>query len=244
MKRQPATGLAATDGPTSTQCSCRPLSDSPWCRLRDWSTRLSSRELSSSSYQTARTPASSYGSPRYPRSTDLAPNPARPEASMVFGLAGLSHFCYLTHMSTEHVQPSITFEPHQVLRRNGLLLEADDFTPSSLRDFVDLHEDVITDQINHIYEQKASRSRQPSLIQRETILIARLALLGHEHKVLRSAAYHNPQRFYDDPSVLSDAYVQFWARMTETTFRPRIRNRSASNPSGSTGLWLGVTLDI
>ena len=145
-------------------------------------------------------------------------------------------------MNNEHPPTRITFEPQQVLRSNGDTLEADNFTPHSLQDFVNVHEEIIAQQIEDIHLQGARKLKDPSMVKKETILIARLAMRGEEQRALSWGAFQNPQRFYDSPLDLNDKFRPYWIHLAETAFTPRIRNRSSSNASNTTGIWIGVTL--
>jgi len=145
-------------------------------------------------------------------------------------------------MNNEHFRSPITFRPIQVLRNDGLTLEADDFTPETLHDFVTTHADPIATHIESIYASSRGKATESQNVQKETILIARLALRGSEHVALSWGSYQNPKRFYDSPTDLNETYRPYFTSLQDSPFKPRVRNRSAINATGTTGIWLGVTL--
>jgi len=148
----------------------------------------------------------------------------------------------LLSMASEHISENISFEPQQILRSNGHTLEAANFSPFSLQDFVDTHEEVIAKKIESIHINRTRKVANPDSVKKETILIARLAMFGDEHLVLSLNAYDNPQRFYDSPLDLNENFRPYWAHLAETAFTPRVRNRNSPNAGDTTGMWLGVTL--
>ncbi len=145
-------------------------------------------------------------------------------------------------MSKEFTNPDISFQPRNLIRHQGRVLEIDDFTPESLRTFVEDHTDIISGRIERLHEETRMQARNPDAVTRETILIARLALQGSERQALTSQALSNPTRFHDTAYHLRERFIPYWLELNQTLFTPRIRTRG-SNTSGTAGVWLGVTLD-
>jgi hypothetical protein len=137
--------------------------------------------------------------------------------------------------------PEITFKPRDVLWLSGAVIETSAFSPDALHDFVILHTPLLTDRINRLYDKDRGLARRPEEVVRPTILIARLALLGHEHEALGNDGLDHTNNLGFPPANLTDEFVPYWDSIATTSFTPQVRVRGAKATQGTGGVWVGVT---
>lgn len=136
---------------------------------------------------------------------------------------------------------NITFQPQMILRRNQLILESKDISPEDLRLFVDRHEQTIDTHIENLFEAHKRQAKHPETKERVTILVARLATAGFEHKTFLLDALPSLQRVHTTPDALNTNFLTYWNELAHTSFTPEVCTRLGKNVlQGTAGTWIGV----
>jgi len=140
----------------------------------------------------------------------------------------------------EH-RSEISFFPRIILRQNNEYIQASAVTPEDITELVNTYEKVIQARIDKSYEQSLILARRPETKVRSPILIARLALAGHERDAFTLSSLPGLQRVHDTPYDLNSNALPYWYSITNTDFLPQVVTRLSTNATpGTKGTWLAV----
>jgi hypothetical protein len=144
----------------------------------------------------------------------------------------------MEHLPKDWIKrPKISIEHHHILTINKHILELPDITPATLFDYIKMGRPVIDGQLAILHELR--RNSEHANIT-PSILVGRLALIGSEDRVLTRGGLSlmNADDICKDDLV--KGYDNFWSKIEDARYQPRVYRQILANSPEYGGTWLGL----